>query len=192
MATTKRTAAAAAATIDPRTMRDFIITDEATRWTIGTVRVPATHPAAATVRRIGWKALDAATEAKQHEALRQLAAISEVANKASDLTRTVLMESARSSAQQARARVAEAIEAEGGTVPPEPEPAAPKKADPLDMYSTPVLVARGLATIDGVAVALDDPRLDELSPAAMTAIATAVLRISAPEAYETEDDRGNG
>jgi hypothetical protein len=172
---------------------DCVITEDKTGLRLAALRVPASHPTSIGVRRLGWKALDAATEAKQAEAMRTLQRLIP-AGADTGAIRDLVAGAARDGVARATA-ARQAAEAEREPVAVDDTPAAVDTApaadasDPLDSYSVPVLLARGIVTLDGVAATTE--ALEDLSPDAALRTAAAILRLSAPEAYETEADRKN-
>jgi hypothetical protein len=171
------------------TRQTCVVVEEKSGLRLAAFLVPASHPTTIGVRRVGWKALDAATEAKQAEAMRTLQRLIP-SGADTGAIRDLVAGAARDGVAKAAAarETAPAPPAPSGDAPAAAPPVAPA-VDPLDQYSVPVLLGRGVVSLDGVAATTD--ALEELAPDAATGAATAILRLSAPDAFESEADRGN-
>lgn len=170
------------------TQATCVVVENKTGLRLAAFDVPPSHPVTIGVKRVGWKALDAATEAKQAEAMRTLQRLIPAGADAGALRDLVAGAARDGVAKAAAARDAAPAPPVVDAVPADP-PAATAAGDPLDTYSVPVLLARGVTTLDGAAATIE--ALEDLSPVAAQRVATAILRLSAPEAFATEADRGN-
>ena len=168
---------------------DCVVMEPKSGLRLDAFRVPAAHPVTIGVKRLGWKALDAATEAKQQEAMRTLQRLIPSGADTGAIRDLVAGAARDGVARAAAARQVEAERAPDAPEAPEPEAPAVEASDPLDAYSIPVLLARGIVSLDGADATTEG--LEDLSPDAARRAAAAILRLSAPEAYETEADRGN-
>ena len=130
-------------------------------------------PGEVVIKRLGWRRLEEAAEAKQREGV---AAVKGFGG-ADVLTEfQKLVEAAQERAAEKAASLREAAAAEA-------------RKNPMAAYAPRELCAMGVETIDGVAKHYD--LIDEWEPEVLDAVATAILRLSRPGLFETEEARKN-
>lgn len=178
------------APIDPYTTTTCTVVEPRSGITLAVVPgLPFDHATCIQVRRLGWKALEKATAAKQAEAMRLITGLTESAGSMRAVVADLVANAARKSAAETEAAESAKATAAAEATKAEAPPVAPATGDPMELYSAESLVADGVVAIDGAPATPE--ALDLLAPEAHALVARAVLRLSRPGAFETEADRGN-
>jgi len=181
------------ATQDPRGTTTCHVLAHDTRFPLATVAVPVGHATEVTVRRLGWRALERAAEAKQREAMSVIARLMGGMNAAAPAVRDVvaqgISQAVQTKAQAREAAVADAKATEDAAPATEAKPKGPAAFDPFDIYALGEVLADGVVTVDGVERTVE--AVDDLSKEAAEAVGRQVLRMSVPGLFDTEADRGN-
>lgn len=133
-------------------------------------------PAAVVIKRLGWRRLEEAAEAKQRDSIAEVKKIGG-ADVVAEFQKLIEDAQDRAEAREAKAgTVREVVEAE-------------KARNPLGGYDARELCVMGVETIDGAPKSYD--LIDDWEIEVLQAVANAILRLARPGLYETEAARKN-
>lgn len=152
--------------------RQTEITDTRTGARIATLQ-SYYGPSLVVVKRLGWRRLEEAAEARQKAGIQAVKGYGG-AEVITEFQKVVEDAQARAEAKQG---LRDLVEAE-------------KKRNPLASYDARELCLAGIDTIDGAPKSPD--LIDDFELEVVEGVANAILRLSRPGLYETEDDRKNG
>lgn len=130
-------------------------------------------PAAVVIKRLGWRRLEEAAEAKQRDSVAMVKKIGG-ADVVSEFQK--LVEDTQERAEAKAGGVREVVEAE-------------KRRNPLAGYDARELCVMGVETIDDAPKSYD--LIDDWEVEVLEAVANAILRLARPGLYETEAARKN-